>query len=103
VRTAGGGGGGGGEDRTTAEAETTRTPTGIQNTFLSADCCVVLRTLSHGPGRPAHAAADEALLDAGKQSDLLAALASQLRRPVEGGARWSDGRYAVLAARARSP
>ena len=33
------------------------------------------------------------LLDADKQSDLLAAQASQLRAPVEGGARWSDGRH----------
>ena len=56
----------------------------------------VLRTPSHGPGRPAHAAADEALFDAGKQSDLLAAQASQLRGLVEGGARWSDGQHSVL-------
>ena len=64
--------------------------------FLICGLLGVLRTPSHGPGRPAHAAADQALFDAGKQSDLLAAQASQLRGLVEGGARWSDGRHSVL-------
>jgi hypothetical protein len=30
----------------------------IQNTFQPVDTLVVLKTTSHGPGRPAHAAAD---------------------------------------------
>ena len=76
-------GGGGGNQNTDGHPEH----------FLICGLLGVLRTPSHGPGRPAHAAADEALFDAGKQSDLLAALASQLRRPVEGRARWSDGRH----------
>ena len=49
MKTADGGGGGGGEGRTAAEAETTRTPTGIQNTFQPVDTLVVLKTLSQGP------------------------------------------------------
>jgi hypothetical protein len=44
----------------------------IQNTFQPADKLWALRTLSHGPGRPAHAAADaKTLLSAGQQMIIL--------------------------------
>jgi hypothetical protein len=91
VKTADGGGGGGGEGRTAAEAETARTPTGIQNTLQPVDTLLVLKTISHGPGRPARASADKIFLDA-DQRVILSELA--------GGVRWRDGRHlAVLTTR----